>query len=124
MLQVNPDAGHHRRADSPMTVDKPELIRGRRALVDRGRAHAHPRRDALRRRRDRGEARTAPARSSTRGRGWSARSSTNSANIRSIGALLPAMGYSKEQIREMERTINATECDVVVIATPIDLRRS
>jgi predicted GTPase len=33
------------------------------------------------------------------------------------------MGYSTEQIRDMERTINATECDVVVIATPIDLRR-
>jgi predicted GTPase len=40
-----------------------------------------------------------------------------------IGALLPAMGYSPEQIRDMENTINATECDVVVIATPIDLRR-
>src|SRR6185436_1069149 len=36
---------------------------------------------------------------------------------------LPAMGYSAEQIRDMERTINATECDVVVVATPIDLRR-
>src|SRR6185503_18399726 len=40
-----------------------------------------------------------------------------------IGALLPAMGYSKSQMRDMERTINACECDVVVIATPIDLRR-
>jgi predicted GTPase len=40
-----------------------------------------------------------------------------------IGPLLPAMGYSPEQIRDMERTINATECDVVVVATPIDLRR-
>ena len=33
------------------------------------------------------------------------------------------MGYSAEQLRDMERTINACECDVVVIATPIDLRR-
>jgi hypothetical protein len=33
------------------------------------------------------------------------------------------MGYSPEQIRDMERTINATECDVVIVATPIDLRR-
>jgi hypothetical protein len=40
-----------------------------------------------------------------------------------IGPLLPAMGYSPEQIRDMERTINATECDVVIVATPIDLRR-
>ena len=40
-----------------------------------------------------------------------------------IGALLPAMGYSKEQIRDMEKTINACVCDVVVVATPIDLRK-
>jgi predicted GTPase len=40
-----------------------------------------------------------------------------------IGALLPAMGYSKEQIRDMERTINACPCDVVLVATPIDLRK-
>lgn len=40
-----------------------------------------------------------------------------------IGVLLPAMGYSAQQIKDMEKTINATECDSVVIATPIDLRR-
>src|SRR5437868_4842581 len=40
-----------------------------------------------------------------------------------IGPLLPAMGYSKEQIRDMEKTINACECDVVVVATPIDFRK-
>ncbi|MEE9443081.1 MAG: cyclic 2,3-diphosphoglycerate synthase [candidate division Zixibacteria bacterium] len=40
-----------------------------------------------------------------------------------IGILLPAMGYSGQQIRDMEKTINATKCDLVVIGTPIDLRR-
>ncbi len=40
-----------------------------------------------------------------------------------IGVLLPAMGYSAQQIKDMEKTINNTECDSVVIATPIDLRR-
>ncbi|HCM14594.1 MAG TPA: hypothetical protein DHW79_01370, partial [Candidatus Cloacimonas sp.] len=40
-----------------------------------------------------------------------------------IGILLPAMGYSAQQIKDLEKTINATECDSVVIATPIDLRR-
>jgi predicted GTPase len=40
-----------------------------------------------------------------------------------IGNLLPAMGYSGEQIEDLEKTINATDCDVVVIGTPIDLRR-
>jgi predicted GTPase len=37
--------------------------------------------------------------------------------------VLPAMGYSDEQLRELERTINATPCDVVVTGTPIDLTR-
>lgn len=40
-----------------------------------------------------------------------------------MGALLPAMGYGAEQTRELEETIAKTPCDVVVIGTPIDLRR-
>ncbi len=40
-----------------------------------------------------------------------------------IGALLPAMGYSKKQINELQRIINSVKCDSVIIATPIDLRR-
>lgn len=40
-----------------------------------------------------------------------------------IGALLPAMGYGDQQIRDLEATINATDCDSVIIATPIDLRK-
>jgi len=40
-----------------------------------------------------------------------------------IGILLPAMGYGDQQIKDLEATINATECDLVVIGTPIDLRR-
>ncbi len=44
-------------------------------------------------------------------------------NYPEIGVLLPAMGYSAQQIKDMEKTINDTECDTVVIATPIDLRR-
>jgi predicted GTPase len=40
-----------------------------------------------------------------------------------IGKLLPAMGYSDEQVKDLEDTINAVDCDVVVIGTPIDLRR-
>jgi predicted GTPase len=39
------------------------------------------------------------------------------------GALLPAMGYGEEQIKDLEDTINATPCDLVIIGTPIDLRR-
>jgi predicted GTPase len=37
--------------------------------------------------------------------------------------VLPAMGYGDEQIRELEATIRATPCDLVVIGTPVDLRR-
>ncbi|MBL6962317.1 MAG: GTPase [Bacteroidetes bacterium] len=40
-----------------------------------------------------------------------------------IGILLPAMGYGDKQIKDLETTINNTDCDVVVIGTPIDLRR-
>jgi len=41
----------------------------------------------------------------------------------STGALLPAMGYGEEQMRDLETTIQHTPCDTVVIGTPIDLRR-
>ena len=40
-----------------------------------------------------------------------------------IGVLLPAMGYGDEQVRDLETTINTTDCDAVVIGTPIDLAR-
>ena len=40
-----------------------------------------------------------------------------------IGTILPAMGYSPEQLKDLEKTINATECDSVIIGTPIDLNR-
>jgi len=40
-----------------------------------------------------------------------------------IGSVLPAMGYGKQQLRDLEATINNTECDAVVIGTPIDLSR-
>jgi predicted GTPase len=40
-----------------------------------------------------------------------------------IGTLLPAMGYGEQQLRDLETTINNTDCDAVVIGTPIDLNR-
>ena len=39
------------------------------------------------------------------------------------GPLLPAMGYGDAQVRDLESTINAVECDLVLVATPIDLTR-
>jgi predicted GTPase len=38
------------------------------------------------------------------------------------GNVLPAMGYGSEQVEELAQTIRATPADVVVVATPIDLR--
>ncbi|HQI82664.1 MAG TPA: GTPase, partial [Deltaproteobacteria bacterium] len=40
-----------------------------------------------------------------------------------IGIVLPAMGYSAGQIADLEQTINASECDLVLFATPIQLTR-
>jgi len=42
---------------------------------------------------------------------------------RHLGAVLPALGYGGKQIAELKETIDRTPCDVVVIGTPIDLRR-
>jgi len=40
-----------------------------------------------------------------------------------IGPLLPALGYGAQQIRELQETIDRVECDLILIGTPIDLRR-
>jgi predicted GTPase len=40
-----------------------------------------------------------------------------------IGSLLPAMGYGDRQVRDLEKTINNCDADLVIIGTPIDLRR-
>jgi predicted GTPase len=40
-----------------------------------------------------------------------------------IGTLLPAMGYGKQQMRDLEATIDKTDCDLVISATPIDITR-
>jgi predicted GTPase len=41
-----------------------------------------------------------------------------------IGTLLPAVGYGEKQMAELRQTIERVECDLVLIATPIDLRRT
>jgi predicted GTPase len=121
VAKINPDCVIVDAA-SPITVDRPELIHGHRALViEDGPTLTH------------GEmkygagviaAKRHGAREIVDPRPWLVGSLRETfQQYPNIGALLPAMGYSPEQIRDMERTVNATECDVVVIATPIDLRR-
>ncbi|MEM2920028.1 MAG: GTP-binding protein [Candidatus Nitrosocaldus sp.] len=40
-----------------------------------------------------------------------------------IGNVIPAMGYSKEQMLELEHTLNAVDCDAIILATPADIAR-
>jgi len=40
-----------------------------------------------------------------------------------LGKILPAVGYSESQLKELEKTINRTECDLILIGTPTDLRK-
>ena len=40
-----------------------------------------------------------------------------------IGQLLPAMGYGDQQVKDLEATINRVPCDMVIIGTPINLKR-
>lgn len=107
---------------SPLTVDKPELIKGKNVLVvEDGPTLTH------------GEmkigagvvaARRYGAASLVDPRPYTVGKLTETFRIYpNIGTLLPAMGYGEEQVRDLEATINNVECDSVVIATPIDLNR-
>jgi predicted GTPase len=107
---------------SPLTVDKPELIRGKRVLVvEDGPTLTHGEMKigagvvaALKF----GAAELVDPRPFTVGK-----LSETFRIYPNIGTLLPAMGYGDEQVRDLEKTIENTPCDSVVIATPIDLSR-
>ena len=107
---------------SPLTVDKPELIRGKRVLVvEDGPTLTH------------GEmkigAGTVAAMKFGAGelvdpRPYAVGKLAETFKIYpNIGTLLPAMGYGEQQVADLEKTIENTPCDAVVIATPIDLNR-
>jgi predicted GTPase len=121
IAKVNPDAIVVDGA-SPLTVDKPELIKGKRVLVvEDGPTLTHGEMTigagvvAARRF---GAAEMVDPRPFTVGK-----LSETFKTYPNIGTLLPAMGYGDEQIKDLESTINNVECDTVVIATPIDLSR-
>lgn len=107
---------------SPLTVDKPELIKGKRVLVvEDGPTLTHGEMKigagvvAAQRH---GAAEMVDPRPYTVGK------LTETFRIYpNIGTLLLAMGYGEEQVRDLEATINNVECDSVIIATPIDLNR-
>jgi len=107
---------------SPLTVDKPEIINGKRVLcIEDGPTLTHGEMTI-------GAAIVAAmklgAAELVDPRPWAVGEIAETfEKYPEIGSLLPAMGYSEQQIKDMETTINATDCDVVVIGTPIDLRR-
>ena len=118
---VNPDA-QVLDATSPITVDKPELIKGNRVLViEDGPTLTH------------GNmpygagtiaAKNFGAREIVDPKPYAVGSIKEAyEKYTHLGAILPALGYSEKQIAELKETINRTLCDVVVIGTPIDLRR-
>ncbi|MBU4485632.1 MAG: cyclic 2,3-diphosphoglycerate synthase [Candidatus Delongbacteria bacterium] len=107
---------------SPISVDKPELIKGKRVLVVEDGptlTHGHMKIGA-------GvvAARKYGAKELVDPRPYAVGKLAKTFEIYpNIGILLPAMGYGAEQIKDLEKTINNTPCDTVVIATPIDLNR-
>ena len=109
-------------AASPLTVHHPELIKGKRVLVvEDGPTLTH------------GEMKLGAG--TVAARKYGAREMVDPRpfvvgklaetfkTYPNIGTLLPAMGYGEQQIADLEKTINNTDCDTVVIATPIDLQR-
>lgn len=121
IAKINPNA-QVVDAASYLTVDKPELIRGKRVLVvEDGPTLTHGEMKigagtvaALKF----GAAELVDPRPYTVGK-----LSETFRIYPNIGQLLPAMGYGEQQIKDLEKTIENTECDAVVIGTPIDLSR-
>jgi len=121
IMKVNPDAKIIDSA-SPITVEHPELIRGKRVLVvEDGPTLTH---GGMKYGAGLIAARKAGAKEIIDPRPFTTGTITETfSEYPAIGPLLPAMGYSDEQIHDLEQTINAADCDAVVIGTPIDLTR-
>jgi predicted GTPase len=109
-------------ADSPITLSDPEAVRGKRVLViEDGPTLTH------------GGMKYGAGFVAAREHGAAAivdpkpyavgRLAQTYRAYPATGPVLPAMGYGAEQIRDLEATVHATPCDVVVVGTPIDLRR-
>jgi predicted GTPase len=109
-------------AASPIYIDKPQLIRGKRVLVvEDGPTLTH---GGMRYGAGVIAAQKFGAREIIDPRPWVKGEIKKTFEFYpEIGALLPAIGYGKKQIKDLERTINLTHCDSVVIATPVDLTK-
>src|SRR6266568_982295 len=122
IASVNPNATVIRAA-SPLTVDRPEELAGKRVLVvEDGPTLTH------------GEmkygagvvaAQRFGAASLVDPRPYAVGSIARTfQKYPGIGTLLPAVGYGEAQMAELRQTIERVDCDLVLIATPIDLRRT
>jgi len=120
--QVNPKAVVIEAA-SPLTVEDPSAIAGKRVLVvEDGPTLTH------------GEMKFGAGVAAARKFGAAALVDPRPFAVGSIrktfedypeiGILLPAVGYGEAQMNDLKRTIEAADCDLVIIATPIDLRRT
>jgi len=109
-------------AASPATVDDEEAIRGKRVLVvEDGPTLTH---GGMSYGAGMIAARKFGAAEIIDPRPFAVRSIAETFNhYPATGSLLPAMGYGEDQIRDLEETINNVPCDVVIIGTPVDLRR-
>ncbi len=109
-------------AASPVKVDNPELIKGKRVLVvEDGPTLTHGEMKlgaGIIAAQKYGAAELVDAREFAVGK-----LAETFRIYPNIGTLLPAMGYGDEQIKDLETTINAVDCDTVLIGTPIDLNR-
>jgi len=118
--QANPEATVIR-ANSRVTVDDPDAIRGKRVLViEDGPTLTH------------GEMKFGAGVVAARAHGateivdprpWAIGTIAETFRKYDVGPVLPAMGYSDGQLAEMATIIDTVDADVVVIGTPIDLRR-
>jgi predicted GTPase len=118
---VNPNA-RILDAASPLTADRPELIKGKRVLViEDGPTLTHGNMPY--------GAGTIMARNSGASeivdpKPYAVGSIKESyKKYTHLGAILPALGYGEKQVAELKETIDRIPCDVIVIGTPIDLRR-
>ncbi len=121
LRKINPNALQIDAA-SILTVDKPELLKGKRVLVvEDGPTLTH------------GEMKIGAGTVAAQKYGASelvdprpytvGELTTTFERYPNIGTLLPAMGYGEQQMKDLEKTIANTPCDAVVIGTPIDLPR-
>jgi predicted GTPase len=109
------------KANSKVTVDDPEAIRGKRVLVvEDGPTLTHGSMKI-------GAGVVAAQRNGAAEivdpRPWAVGTIAETYEKYDVGAVLPAMGYSEGQLDELAKIIDAAEADLVVVGTPIDLRR-